>query len=318
MIKADLITGFLGSGKTTFLKKYAAYLISKGERICILENDFGAVNVDMLLLQELLGENCELEMVAGGCDADCHKRRMKTKLISMGMRGFDRVLIEPSGIFDTDEFFDSLREEPLDQWYEIGSVIAIADAQMQGKMTEEAAYLMGSQLAGAGIVLLSKTEGVCNAQKERAISQLNSVMEQSGCERRFQCGRDLLDKVWDELTEEDYVRIQNSGCRQERPRKLWFDHQDSFQSLYYMYTKMTAGQLTVLAKELLREEKYGNVIRVKGFLKDGDGWLELNAAKGQCELQKAEKGQEILIVIGEGLNQTEIDSSFAPFLNQRQ
>ena len=53
----------------------------------------------MMLLQDLESENCELEMVAGACDKDCHQRRFKTKLISMGMRGFDRVLVEPSGIF---------------------------------------------------------------------------------------------------------------------------------------------------------------------------------------------------------------------------
>ena len=49
MVKIDLITGFLGSGKTTFIKKYAKYLLDKGMSIGILENDFGAVNVDMLL-----------------------------------------------------------------------------------------------------------------------------------------------------------------------------------------------------------------------------------------------------------------------------
>ena len=48
MIKIDLITGFLGSGKTTFLKQYAKYLMAQGKNIGILENDFGAVNVDML------------------------------------------------------------------------------------------------------------------------------------------------------------------------------------------------------------------------------------------------------------------------------
>ncbi len=51
MIKIDLITGFLGSGKTTFIKKYAHYLIENGCKIGIIENDFGAVNVDMLLLR---------------------------------------------------------------------------------------------------------------------------------------------------------------------------------------------------------------------------------------------------------------------------
>ena len=52
MVKIDLITGFLGSGKTTFIKKYAKHLIDKGDNIGILENDYGAVNVDMMLLEE--------------------------------------------------------------------------------------------------------------------------------------------------------------------------------------------------------------------------------------------------------------------------
>ena len=60
----------------------------------------------------------------------------------MGMRGFDRVLIEPSGIFDVDEFFDTLREEPLDQWYEIGNVIAVVDAKLPDEMSENADYLL--------------------------------------------------------------------------------------------------------------------------------------------------------------------------------
>ena len=55
MVTIDLITGFLGSGKTTFIKRYAKYLMDQGLNIGILENDFGAVNVDMLLLQELMG-----------------------------------------------------------------------------------------------------------------------------------------------------------------------------------------------------------------------------------------------------------------------
>ena len=142
MVKIDLITGFLGSGKTTFIKKYAKYLMAQGMNIGILENDFGAVNVDMMLLKDLEGDHCELEMVSGGCDADCHRRRFKTKLIAMGMCGYDRVIVEPSGIFDVDEFFDVLREEPLDQWYEIGSVITIMNAKLEDTLSEEAEYLL--------------------------------------------------------------------------------------------------------------------------------------------------------------------------------
>ena len=45
MVKIDLITGFLGSGKTTFIRKYAKYLIGRGLHIGILENDFGRRNI---------------------------------------------------------------------------------------------------------------------------------------------------------------------------------------------------------------------------------------------------------------------------------
>ena len=74
MIKIDLITGFLGAGKTTFIKKYASYFIKQGQTVGILENDYGAINVDMMLLQDLMSDNCELEMISGGCDEETHRR----------------------------------------------------------------------------------------------------------------------------------------------------------------------------------------------------------------------------------------------------
>jgi G3E family GTPase len=122
MIKIDLITGFLGSGKTTFILKYAKYLMEKGEDVCILENDYGAINVDMMLVSSI---GCDCEMVAGGCDYDCHLRRFKTKLISMAMRGYTRIIVEPSGVYATYEFFDVLYEEPLINYYEVGNVLVL-------------------------------------------------------------------------------------------------------------------------------------------------------------------------------------------------
>ena len=56
MVQVDLITGFLGAGKTTFLRRYVRYLVEQGHNVCILENDFGAVNVDAMLVQDLLGD----------------------------------------------------------------------------------------------------------------------------------------------------------------------------------------------------------------------------------------------------------------------
>ena len=159
--------------------------MSQGQNIGILENDFGAVNVDMMMLQDLMGDQCELEMISGGCDPETHHRRFKTKLISMGMCGYDRILVEPSGIFDVDEFFDILREEPLDQWYEIGNVIAVVDAGLDEKMSEEADYILASEVADAGCIVLSKTQEASGEIIQNTIDHLNRALETVHCKRRL-------------------------------------------------------------------------------------------------------------------------------------
>ena len=50
-----------------------------------------------------------LETISGGCDCDTHQRRMRTKLISMAMRGFERVIVEPSEMCIRDSFYDGAK-----------------------------------------------------------------------------------------------------------------------------------------------------------------------------------------------------------------
>ena len=209
MVKVDLITGFLGSGKTTFIKKYATYLINQGYKVGIIENDFGAVNVDMMLLQDLQSDNCELEMVAGACDKDCHQRRFKTKLISMGMRQFDRILVEPSGIFDVDEFFDILHEEPLTNWYEIGNVFAIVDSSLEKNLSKEASYLLASQVVSAGKVLLSKVDSTSQERINETIQQINQALT-SFHGKEIEQSRIKI-KQWKDFKKEDYEELLESG-----------------------------------------------------------------------------------------------------------
>ena len=307
MVKIDLITGFLGSGKTTFIKKYAKYLMEQGLNICILENDYGAVNVDMMLLQDLAGDRCELEMVAGGCDYDCHKRRFKTKLISMGMCGYDRVIVEPSGIFDVDEFFDVLYEEPLDRWYEIGSVIAIVDAGMSNDMSKESDYLLASQLANAGAVVFSRSQNVSGADIDEKIAHINSAMELVGCKRRFKADNDIINKDWDELTGADFERIMSCGYRQENYVKFLSGDDYGYSSLYFMNVKIPVAKLKDRAEKLLNDASCGKVFRIKGFMLKEDGdWIELNATHDAVNIKPIETGQEVLIVIGEELNEDNI------------
>lgn len=308
MTKVDLITGFLGSGKTTFLKLYARYLLDKGMKIGILENDYGAVNVDMLLLRELESDRCGLEMVAGACDADCHKRRFKTKLIALGMSGYDRVLIEPSGVFDTDEFFDVLYEEPLDRFFEAGSVIAVADADLDDDLSESADYYLASQIAGAGVVVLSKTQAATEEQMQKTIAHIERALKDAHCDKRLS-GK-ILSKDWAELTDKDFERVMNSGYDCADFVKRGFSDDSGFRSLYLINKSYTAEELSEKSKAAFDSAECGRIFRVKGFVRHDGGWLEFNATGKQTNIHPIEYGQDIVIVIGEGLNEASIKSIF--------
>ena len=312
MVKVDLITGFLGSGKTTFIKKYARYLMNQGYNIGILENDFGAVNVDMMLLRELEGEQCELEMVAGGCDKDCHRRRFKTKLIAMGMCGYDRVLIEPSGIFDMDEFFDALHEEPLDRWYQIGNVIAVVDAGLDEKMSEEADYILASEVADAGCIVLSKTQKASEKSIEDTVKHLNRALEAVHCKRKF--GEDeIIQKDWEQFEKEDFERILNSGYIAEDYEKMSLDEQEVFKSLYFMDLEISGEELRDAAQKIMQDPACGSVFRIKGFTQEPDGsWTELNATHHEITQCPIAEGQKVIIVIGEHLEEEEIRKYLEP------
>lgn len=300
MIKIDLITGFLGAGKTTFLKKYARYLLEQGLNIGILENDFGAVNVDMMLLKDLEGDHCELEMVSGGCDADCHRRRFKTKLIAMGMCGYDRVLVEPSGIFDVDEFFDELREEPLDQWYEIGSVIAVVDAGLEPELSREEEYVLASEVADAGCVILSRSHLVPEEKQKETIAHINRSMEQVKCSRRFE--QEIINKDWDFLTDADFEQIRNSGYVMADFAKLGFQKEEVFSSLSFLNVQIDEKKLRKIVEQLFASTEAGQVLRVKGFWQQDGQWMELNATSRSMTVGPVPAGQQVLIVIGENLS----------------
>ena len=304
MVQVDLITGFLGSGKTTFIKKYAKYLINQGLHIAILENDFGAINVDMMVLEEELGDKCELEMVVGGGDLDCHRRRFKTKLISMGMRGFDRILVEPSGIYDVDEFFDVLHEEPLDKWYEIGNVIALVNSKLENSLSKQSDYLLGCQVADAGKIILSRYSEATEEEINNTITHLNNTMSLIKCKRRFN-KEDCLDL--ETLSNEDFNSILHSGYELEGFIKMFFKNEEAFSTMFFMNQALTKDELIHAAHSIFNDPNCGKVFRIKGFILEDDQWVELNATKDQITTETIAKGQEIIIVIGEALNKEKIE-----------
>ncbi|WP_024865776.1 GTP-binding protein [Butyrivibrio sp. FCS014] len=305
MVKIDLITGFLGAGKTTFIKNYARHLLDQGERICIIENDYGAVNIDMVMLQDLLSDNCNLEMIVGGDGKEAHRRRFRTKLISMGMSGYTRVIIEPSGIYDVDEFFDVLYDEPLDRWYEIGSVISLVDAKSLFELDDMRRYVFMSEIANAGKLVISKiTE---DTDCDRVIAKVNEIMAEFGG-KTFDRGKDFVAKSYDDYTADDYEALRTCGYRHASYVKIPIEDKQ-FTPLFYFDPKMSRDELEKITKDLFESKEAGRVIRVKGFVDTGDGsQVEINATSGKITVTDVVSSRNVLIIIGERLNKEYINN----------
>ena len=306
MIKLDLITGFLGAGKTTFIKKYARYFIEQNERICIIENDFGAINVDMVMLKDLESDNCNLEMIVGGDGQEAHKRRLKTKLISMAMQGFDRVIIEPSGIFDPDEFFDLIYEEPLDRWYEIGNVICIVDPTQDKNISDNSKYILATEAAGAGIILFSKVN-LCSSEKlESAKKFLENVMLEFGCIKDT-TQINYFDGDWNSADRTSINEIINCGYNKLSYVKLPIIDENKFETIFYFDFEMEQEKLHEILKKVFESSDCGFIHRIKGVVKGNDGkFFEVNANKQVITEKEVSAERAVLIVIGEHINKSEL------------
>lgn len=307
MTKLDLITGFLGSGKTTFIKLYAKYLISQGESIGILENDYGAVNVDMMLLEDLQGDNCELEMVSAACHMDCHKRRFKSKLISMGMCGYTRVIVEPSGIFDIDEFFDVCNEDPINRMYEIGNVITIVDARLENTLSANSEFYLASQIANSKSIVLSRTQ----LTDETAIKSTIAHLHKAAISVKLSKNIDDILKIknWSSYTAKDFEAIRSCGyeiCSYEKN----ISKDNTYSSVYFLNISKDLEFVKSKIRLLFSTPECGNVFRIKGFVFESDSWYEINATRNDFDINKINNGQDVLIVIGEHLDRNIIESLF--------
>ena len=304
MIRLDLITGFLGAGKTTFLLRYADYLLRRGEKLGILVYDHGALNVDLPLLSALRSENCELETLAGGCDADCHRRRFRTRLIAMSMSGYDRVIIEPSGVFDMDEFFDTVNEPPLDNKYEPGSVITIVDARLEESLSPEEDFFLASQAADAGAILLSRCQLSDPAEIEGCLAHLDRAAKAIRCREPLRSK--VIVKDWAALTDEDFARLADCGYVAADYVKTIAGSDGGFQSLPFLGIALDLVALREKTRTLFENRELGKVLRVKGIVSDAGRFYQLNATPDTFHIEPAAENRPALLVIGLGLNEDAI------------
>ena len=166
-------------------------------------------------------------------------------------------------------------------------------------MSEEADYILASEVADAGCIVLSKTQEASEKYIENTVKHLNRALEAVHCKRKF--GEDeIIRKDWEQFETEDFERILNSGYIAEDYEKMSLDEKEVFKSLYFMDLEISREELRDAAQKIMQDPACGSVFRIKGFTQEPDGsWTELNATHHEITQCPIAEGQKVIIVIGE-------------------
>lgn len=297
MAKIDLICGFLGAGKTTFLKRYLPFLQESGQRFVLIENEFGTAGVDSALLKNDVPEIKEL---SGGCICCSLKVGFHDTMLSLSQE-CSRILVEPSGVFDVDDFFDIMRGPALQGTCEVSSVILILDATTICTLDEFHLNLLHSSLLSAGAVYLSRWELLpdeCARQAARAAAK-------ALCPNAL-----LIAKSGEDLSEQDFQMLSTSGYHIVEHERRRGDHSTLFQSTLLRPEATYTEEALLSACALLQQGEYGEVLRVKGFVSGTSGFFSLNFTPSATEIAAAAATLPMLNVIGTGLNRKKLKVLF--------
>lgn len=162
MTRLYLITGFLGAGKTTFLKKFAP---AAGGKIAIIVNEFGRENIDEKLLRDA---NARLHGVAGGSIlCACRLDQFEAALAQALSENPDAILVETSGLSDPSAMRDVLRLRAEFSRIDYRGCVCLADARNLHKVYETARVIR-KQLDAADLVVLTKLDAAAPEEAERA------------------------------------------------------------------------------------------------------------------------------------------------------
>ncbi|HEY0256997.1 MAG TPA: GTP-binding protein, partial [Candidatus Methylacidiphilales bacterium] len=167
-----LLTGFLGSGKTTTLGHWLSHTNVPLKRTAVIINDFGSVNVDAALLAR---RQLELRSITGGCVCCQSFEDLVSQVAALADNpDFDLVWIETSGLADPEEVLDHLSAPELQEATVIRRLILVVDGtdfpcSWRGRAVQE------EQVRYADLIVLNKTDRLDDAARQRVEISLRQI-----------------------------------------------------------------------------------------------------------------------------------------------
>ena len=170
MTKVDIFSGFLGAGKTTLIKKLLAE-VYKGEKLVLIENEFGEISVDGGFLKE---SGIEISEMSSGCIC-CSLVGDFGKALADVKAQFDpdRILIEPSGVGKLSDVVKAVCEvAEKTEGMELGACVTVADASKVKVYMKNFGEFYNDQIENAGTIVLSRTQNLSDEKLFAAVALL--------------------------------------------------------------------------------------------------------------------------------------------------
>ena len=170
MTKIDIISGFLGAGKTTLIKKLIKEALG-GEKVVLIENEFGEIGIDGGFLKEA---GIEITEMNSGCicctlvgDFGAALRDVITKYSP------DRIIIEPSGVGKLSDVIKAVADVKKDfEDVELNSFITVADAGKTTMYMKNFGEFFNDQIENANTIVLSRTAKTSESKLEKAVAAI--------------------------------------------------------------------------------------------------------------------------------------------------
>lgn len=192
MTKIEIISGFLGAGKTTLIKKMLKEVFA-GEKIVLIENEFGEIGIDGGFLKEA---GVQITEMNSGCICCSLVGDFGTALKEViGTYAPDRILIEPSGVGKLSDVTKAVQGVAAHEPVELNSSVTVVDGQKCRMYMKNFGEFFNNQVEHAGTIVLSRTQKMTEEKLEACVKML----------REKNPGASIITTPWEELKGEQIL-----------------------------------------------------------------------------------------------------------------
>ena len=305
MTKIDIISGFLGAGKTTLIKKLLSEAF-KGEQVVLIENEFGEIGIDGGFLKE---SGIEIREMNSGCIC-CSLVGDFGKSLREVVDTYhpDRILIEPSGVGKLSDVIKAVQDVQGDIDAVLNSFSTVVDVTKCRIYRKNFGEFFSNQIEYAGAEILSRTANAKPEKVEESVAllrELNSkapfittpIAQLPGEKilETMEAGKTLEEELLDEIICPECGHHHEHGecCGHDHGHHHHHDHEghhhadEVFTSwgreTIHTYTK---EQISDILRTLEEDHSYGNVLRAKGMVAGADGeWIYFDMVPGEHEVR---------------------------------